>query len=112
MQPAIVIIIVFVGHLPKGVGLDYNLSSPLLPISMLSLPCIFSYTKTFPASLQVILIKSCSVNTCNFGVSIGGDELRVFLLFCLGHSPLQPFSCFENNAYPFKIICFCILHTF
>ena len=35
------------------------------------------------ASLQVILINSYFLNSCNFGVPIEGDELRVFLPYHL-----------------------------
>ena len=40
----------------------------------------------FPGTLQVILTDSYSVNSCNFGVLVGGYELRVFLLYHLGHT--------------------------
>ena len=37
---------------------------------------------------QVVVIDSCSVNSCNLGVSVGGGELGVFLLYYL-LSPLK-----------------------
>ena len=45
--------------------------------------------KVFSASLQII-VGSCSISGCNFGVPIGGGELRVFLLCHLGYTPLPP----------------------
>ena len=43
----------------------------------------------FSASIQVIFIVSCSVSSCNFGVSIGEGEFRVFLCYHLGHLSLK-----------------------
>ena len=53
-------------------------------------PFIFSCRKIFSASLLVFLINSCSTNSCNFGVSVRGGKVRVFLFCHLGH-PL-PYS--------------------
>ena len=79
---AVVTIFSFVGH--------------LWVLTILSLrPSYLSYCgsffislvwKTFSASLQVVLIDSCSINSCNLGVPMGGGKLRVFLLCHLGHS--------------------------
>lgn len=41
--------------------------------------------ENFSASLEVVLVDSCSVNDCNFGVPMARSKLRVFLLLCLGH---------------------------
>ena len=46
----------------------------------------------FSARLRVVLMDSCSVNSCKFGVSAGGGELRVFLLCHLGHFPSTIFD--------------------
>lgn len=35
--------------------------------------------KIFSASIHVVLINNCSVNSSNFGVPLGGDKFRVFL---------------------------------
>ena len=35
--------------------------------------------KIFSASIRFVLINSCSVNSSNFGVPLGGDKFRVFL---------------------------------
>ena len=35
--------------------------------------------KIFSASIHFVLINSCSVNSSNFGVPLGGDKFRVFL---------------------------------
>ena len=40
----------------------------------------------FSASLQIVLVYSLSVNRCDFGVPVGGGELRVFLLCHLGYT--------------------------
>lgn len=40
----------------------------------------------FYACLQVILVDSCFVNSCNFAVIIGGGEFRVSLLHHLRHT--------------------------
>ena len=46
----------------------------------------------FSASLQVTLIDSFSVSSCDFGVPMGGGELRVFLLCHLGPIPDRNFE--------------------
>lgn len=61
---------------------------PLLLISFWLFLYIFSCGKSFSAGLQIILRESCSVNIYNVGVSVGGGELRVFLVHHLGHSLL------------------------
>lgn len=73
---AILIILPFVGHLPQDGGPDISL--PLLPISFWLLLYIFTCEIFFSASLQVTVINSFSVKSCNVGVPMG-DELRVFL---------------------------------
>ena len=78
---AIVIILPFVGHLPRGMNLDYIVSLLLLRVSF-----FISLVLENLSSLQVICINSCSVNSCNFGVPMGGGELRVFLCYHLGHT--------------------------
>ena len=47
---------------------------------------IFLVVKNCSGSLQVVFVHSCSVNSCNFHVPLGGRELSVFLLCCLGHN--------------------------
>ena len=42
-------------------------------------PFFLYLQKLFSASLHVVLINSCSVNSSNFGVPLGGDKFRVFL---------------------------------
>ena len=71
-----------------GMGVYYTLSPPLLSVSLWFFLYIFSCRRSFSSSLQVFLINSCPANSCtNFGVPMGGGELRVFLLHHLGHSP-------------------------
>ena len=57
------------------------------------------------ASLQVILIYSCSVNSFNLGVPVGGGELRVFLLCRLGHSPPNYLVFYNRYFRAFLAIC-------
>ena len=85
------IIFLLVGHQPGSVGLDYTVSLPLLPIWLWFLLYTFSCRRSFFASLQVILINSCSANSFNFGVPRGGGELRVFLLYHLVYTPQSIF---------------------
>ena len=66
-----------VGCPPKGMGLDYMVSSPLLPISVWLLLYVFSCRRSFLVGL-VFFINGCSVYSCDFGVLVRGDELRVF----------------------------------
>ena len=86
---AIMMIFPFMDHLPGGVGLDYTVSLPLLPISLWLLFYILSCGKSFlvvfsPFS-QIVALKIV-LNSCNYGVPIGGGEFRVFLLSHLGHT--------------------------
>ena len=59
------------------------MSPLLLPVSLWFLLCIFSCAKS-SVGLQSILIDSCFVHSCNFGVPVGGDKFQVFLLHHLG----------------------------
>ena len=43
----------------------------------------------FYASFQVVPIDNLPVNSWNFGVPTGGGELRVFLLYHLGHTSVH-----------------------
>ena len=63
-------------------------------------PFIFSCRKIFSASLLVFLINSCSTNSCNFGVSVRGGKVRVFLFCHLGH-PL-PYSFYAQEISRFE----------
>ena len=60
-------------------------TTPTHPIVVPSL--YLQLQKIFSAVLLVVLIGSCSLNSCTFGVFVGGGELRVFLLCHLGHPP-------------------------
>lgn len=44
----------------------------------------------------VVLIESCSVNSCNCGVPVGGGERRVFLLHLLGPLGTLNMKCFSS----------------
>ena len=77
------IILLSVGHLPGGVGLDYTTSLLLLPVSLWFLLYIFSGGKILSASLQVILTGSFSVNsiilTCPWEKVSSGSSYSVIL---------------------------------
>lgn len=85
---AVVIRLLFLGRPLGGIGLDYTASVLLLPGSLLFLLYIFSCRSFLLVSWS--LISSCFVNSCNFGVPVGGSEL-VFLLWYLGHPDLCSF---------------------
>lgn len=46
----------------------------------------------FSTRVQVILLDSCFVNSCNFDAPVGGGEFRGLLLHSLGH--IFPPFCF------------------
>ena len=58
------ITVLFLRHLPGNVDLDYGVSLPPIHLVVPSLYLLLWIA--FSASLQVILIESCSVNSCNF----------------------------------------------
>ena len=67
--------------LPMGIGLDYTAILPLLPSSLWFLLYIFCCRTIFSVRFCFFfLIYRCSRNSCNFCVSMSGDELRMFLL--------------------------------
>ena len=72
--------------LSRGCGsqLSHVSTPPIHLIVVLSL-CI-SLWLIFPASFQVVVIDSCSVNSCTFGVPMGGGELWIFVFRQLDHS--------------------------
>lgn len=66
----------FVGCPPRGVGVDCTVF--LLSYSSSVVPSLYLWLwEIFYARLQVILVDSCSVNTCNFAVILGEGEFRV-----------------------------------
>ena len=82
---ASVINLLFVGRPPGCVSLDCTTSLPLLLTWLWFLLYIFSCIRSFLLVFR-FLISSCSTGSCNFGVPVGGGELRVFLFYHLGHS--------------------------
>ena len=52
---------------------------------------IFLVGIIFSSSLQVVLIEGVSINSCNFGVPVGGGEYRPFLLCHLVMPLSHPF---------------------
>ena len=79
---AVVIVASFVGCLTWHLGLN-STATPTCPIVFPSL--YLELWKAFYASLHVVFINSCSVNSCDFGVPVGRGELRV-IFYHLGHS--------------------------
>lgn len=71
------------GSLTLNVGFGFTVSTP--PTHLWFLLSIFSCGKSFSASLQVTLVDSVSVRSCNVCVSVG-HELRIFLLCHLGQN--------------------------
>ena len=79
MTSAVVIFFLLVNHQPRVWSLLESVSTSLTHLMVA--PSLYVYLqKIFSAGLYVILRVSCSVNICNFGVPMGGGELRVFLL--------------------------------
>ena len=79
------------GSPSQGVGLDYITSFSSHP-SHYTLFCVSLVVVNLFSSLQVTLIDSCSVNSCNFDMPFKGGEPGVFLLCHLGHTFLNMFS--------------------
>ena len=75
----------FVHGLPGGMGLDGAVCLPLLLI-------LRSFIFLLVEDLLVFMLLSsitALVNNCNFGLPVGGGELRVFLLCHLGHYSME-----------------------
>ena len=54
------------------------------PARLIVVPCLCLWLhRIFSAGLQVVFTRSCSVNSCNFAVHMGGSEPRVFPFCCL-----------------------------
>lgn len=68
------------GRPPGGVGINYTVSLFLLPGLVLFLIYLFGCERHFLLD-SVLLINNFSINSHNFGVFMGGSELRVFLLY-------------------------------
>ena len=80
----------------RGSRLDLHLL--LLPFLLFLLLYIFSYEKSllpvFRSSSNIVVTSGC-----NFGISMGGDELRIFLLHCLVSDPRRRLC--DGNVLPF-----------
>ena len=72
---------------PGGVALDYTIP----------LHCYLSHCGSLLISVgvgnvfgwcHIVHLDGCSVNSCNFGVRVGGGELKFLPLHSVGHSPL------------------------
>ena len=44
--------------------------------------------ETFSVSFHIVHLDGCSLNSSNFGVRVGGGELKVLPVHSVGHSPL------------------------
>ena len=98
---AIVIVFLFVACLPRGNRSWGNLSLAFLPMSWWFLLYIFNSRRPFLLVLG-LLVDSCSVNSCNFGVLMERGELRVFLCCHPG--------CFEIATHLLCLFVWIILH--
>ena len=97
-----------------------TVSTFLLPVLILFICLVL---KRFSASLQVILLESCSVNSCKFGVPLRGGDLPIFL-FSVGHSLVIHSSTFSfiafkapafgflSSVFSFIDTCFDIYYSF
>ena len=61
-----------------GMGLDYVMTSPLLPVWIWFFLYMFIYRSFLEGS--ILFIHDCSANNYYFLVPVGGGELRAFLL--------------------------------
>lgn len=76
------VLLLFVGHWPKGVSPNFTTSHTCFIV----VPSLYlALWKTFSASLEAVLMDNYFANCHNLGVSVGGDEFRIFLLGYLGH---------------------------
>ena len=70
----VVIFLLFVACWPRGMGPDHTIS--ILPTYFVVVSSLYHYLwKTFSASLQVVLINSCSVNSIQFSCSVMSSSL-------------------------------------
>lgn len=81
---AIVIVLLFVDRPRRGVGLYYVASLCLVPSHYGSFFMLL--VVDLSPSLPVFLVTSCSVNSYNSGIPVGGDKPRIFLLCCFSHN--------------------------
>ena len=73
---------------------------------------VFSYIKYFQLVFKSSLY-SCSVNSCNFGVPLGGGKLRVSVFYHLGcNSPILATSSSIKYLQYFNCILFCFTCEF
>ena len=74
--------LLFVACLPRGAGPNHTASLPLLPVSRCLLLYVFICKRSFLLVFRLFShsTENRSVNSCDFGVCVGGGKLRVFLL--------------------------------
>ena len=91
------------GSPPGDVGLAYAIFWPssLFPVASFF---VFLVIEDLFTSLQVILIDNCSVNSCNFAMVMGGDDLRVFLFHLSLLNPTQYY--FKSITVSFKVFLY------
>ena len=73
----IMIVLLSVDCQTLGMGLDYVMPSPLLPVWIWFFLYIFICRSSLESS--ILFIHDCSANNCHFVVLMRGGELRVFL---------------------------------
>lgn len=75
----------------RSYGCTPTYESPLLEVWLMTILCtatrltvaLFLYLlvwETFSVSIHIVHLDGCSVSSCNFGVSVGRGELKVFPL--------------------------------
>ena len=75
-----------VGCLPEGMGFDYIMTLPVLPVSL----WFFRYVQLWKIfSGRFFFISGCPADSCDFGVLMRGGELRVFLSDLLAAGPFS-----------------------
>ena len=81
------------GHSAGGMSPRQTASLPVIPVSMQLFLFTFSCGKSFLLlNLQFILGDSFSICNCNFGVSMGGGEPGISLLYHLIPFPHMVYS--------------------
>lgn len=72
---------------PGGVALDYTIPLHCYPSHCGSRLISVGVGNVF-GQCRIVHLDGCSVNSCNFGMRVGGGELKVLPLHSVGHSPL------------------------
>lgn len=100
-EPLQIIILQFVGCLPRDRGFDYISSPLLLPVSLWFLFCVFSCRRSFLVGSNLFQ-RWLSADSSDFGVLTKGAKFKVFLLCHLSHSFISVSIPPANSAPPPK----------